>query len=67
MPQELEFQGILLPPLLVVLILSVFAALATAWFLNKYRLSRFFVLPRLVFLSFVGIYVVVIGTFLIRI
>lgn len=67
MPKELNFQGVYLPPFLVVLTLSLFAALATAWLMNRYRLSRFFVLPRLVFVSFIGIYVVLIGTFLIRI
>lgn len=67
MPRELSIQGIFLPPLLVVLILSLFAAMVTAWALNHYRLSRFFVAPRLVYASLICIYAVLIGTFLIRI
>lgn len=67
MPHELSFQGVFLPPLLIVMTLALFATLATAWVLNRFRLSRFFVLPRLVFVCFIGIYVVLIGTFLIRI
>ncbi len=67
MPRELNIQGVFLPPLLLVLIMALLAAIMTAILLNRYRLGRFFVLPRLVFLSIVGIYVVLIGTFIVRI
>ncbi len=67
MPHELHIQGVFLPPFLIVLILSIFATMITATVLNRYRISRFFALPRLAFVSFVVIYIVLIGTFAIRI
>lgn len=67
MPHELNFQGVFLPPFLIVLVLSALATILTARVLNRLRLTRYLALPRLVFVSFVGIYMVLIGTFLIRI
>lgn len=67
MPHELSVQGVFLPPFLVALILASLATILTARVMNHYRLTRFLALPRLVFLSFIGIYLVLIGTFLIRI
>ncbi len=67
MSQELNFQGVFLPPFLIVLILSVTGTMLTAMVLNRFRLARFFAAPRLVFMAFICIYVVLIGTFLIRI
>lgn len=67
MPHELSIQGVFLPPSLVVLALSAIATTLTARLLNRYRLTRFLILPRLVFVSLIGIYMVLIGTFLIRI
>lgn len=64
MSHELNFQGVFPPPLLIVLTLSILATIITASPPNRYRLSRFFALPRL---AFVVIYVVLIGAFAIRI
>lgn len=67
MSHELNIQGVFLPPFLIVLVLSIFATMLTATVMNRYRLSRFLALPRLAFVAFVVIYVVLIGTFAIRI
>ena len=64
-PSELAIGGIYFPPLLIAAILGVLAALATAMLLNRYRLSRFFFYPPLVFLALAVIYTGVVGTFVI--
>lgn len=66
-PKEFDFRGVYLPPLVVVLFLAILATMLTASVLNRLRWTRFLALPRLVFLAFIGIYVVLIGTFVIRI
>lgn len=66
-PVELNIQGVFMPPFLLVFFLSLFAAVVTARVMNHYRLGRYFAAPRLVFLSFIAIYLVMIGSFLIRI
>ncbi len=67
MPHELSIQGVFLPPFVIVLLLATVATIVTARFMNRLRLTRFLAAPRLVFLCFIGIYVVLIGTFVIRI
>jgi hypothetical protein len=67
MPHELSIQGVFLPPFLIALLLASVATMLTARVLNRLRLGRYFALPRLVFLSFIGIYLVLIGTFMVRI
>ena len=64
-PSEFAIGGVFFPPLLVAGILGVTAAVLTAFLLNRYRLSRFFFYPPLVFLALAVIYTSVIGTFLI--
>ncbi len=64
-PSEFAIGGVFFPPLLVASILGVTAAVLTAFLLNRYRLSRFFFYPPLVFLALAIIYTSVIGTFLI--
>ena len=64
-PSEVEILGVYFPPLLLASILGAFAAAATAYGLNRYRLSRFFYYPPLVFLALTVIYTGLIGTFLI--
>ncbi len=64
-PSEFTIGGVYFPPLLIAGILGVAAALLTAFLLNRYRLSRFFFYPPLVFLALAIIYTSVIGTFLI--
>ena len=66
-PKEIDLVGIYLPPALAASILGVAAALLTALLLNRYRLSRFFSFPPLVFLGLAVIYTCLIGTFLIPI
>ena len=64
-PSELAIGGVYFPPLLIASILGVTAAVVTAFLLNRYRLSRFFFYPPLVFLALAIIYTGVIGTFFI--
>ena len=66
-PSEIDIVGIYLPPALLAGILGVAAALLTALLLNRYRLSRFFSFPPLVFLALAVIYTCLIGTFFIPI
>jgi hypothetical protein len=62
---EFAIGGIYFPPLLIASILGVTAAALTALALNRYRLSRFFFYPPLVFLALAVIYSGLIGTFVI--
>ena len=66
-PKELDFHGVYLPPMLVVLILAIVATMLTAKVLNRLRWTRFLIFPHVVFLAFIAIYAVLIGTFIIRI
>jgi hypothetical protein len=66
-PHEFSIGGVYLPPLLVAACFGVFAAIVTARLLNRYRLSRYFFYPPLVFLSLMVIYALVIGEFFIGI
>ena len=64
-PSEFAIGGVYFPPLLIASILGVTAAVLSAFLLNRYRLSRFFFYPPLVFLALAVIYTGVIGTFFI--
>ena len=64
-PKEFAIGGIYLPPLLIAGFFGVLAAALTAMLLNRYRLSRFFFYPPLVFLALAVIYTGLIGTFII--
>jgi hypothetical protein len=64
-PHEFTIGGVYLPPLLIAGILGVTAAVLTAMLLNRYRLSRYFFYPPLVFVSLAVIYTVIIGTFIV--
>ena len=66
-PHEFSIGGVYLPPLLVAAIFGVIAALLTAQLLNRYRLSRYFFYPPLVFLALMVIYTLLIGEFIIGI
>ena len=66
-PHEFAIGGVFMPPLLVVSILGVIAAVVTAWLLNRYRLSRYSSYPPLVFVALMVIYTVLIGTFIIKV
>jgi hypothetical protein len=65
MPHEFAIGGVYFPPLLIASFLGVTAAVLTAIALNRYRLSRFFFYPPLVFLALAVIFTVLIGTFFI--
>ena len=66
-PSEFTIGGVYLPPLLVAGFLGVLLAYGTAHLLNRYRLSRYFFYPPLVFVALAVIYTVFIGTVFIRI
>jgi len=64
-PHEFSIGGVYMPPLLVAAFLGLVAAMLTARLLNRYRLTRYFFYPPLVFLALVAIYTTIIGTFII--
>ena len=66
-PHEFAIGGIFMPPLLVAATLGTIATVVTARLLNRYRLSKHFFYPPLVFLAMMAIYTVLIGTFLIKV
>jgi len=66
-PHEFAIGEVFMPPLLVASLLGLLAAMVTAHLLNRYRLSRFFFYPPLVFLALMIIYTVLIGTFIIKV
>jgi hypothetical protein len=66
-PYEFAIGGVFMSPLLVVSIFGTIAAVLTARLLNRYRLSRYFSYPPLVFVALMVIYTVLIGTFIIRV
>ena len=67
MPHEFAIGEVFMPPLLVAAFLGLIAAIVTAHLLNRYRLSRYFFYPPLVFLALAVIYTVLIGTFIIQV
>jgi hypothetical protein len=66
-PHEFAISGVFMPPLLIAAFLGTIAAVVTAHLLSRYRLSRYFFYPPLVFLALMIIYTVLIGTFIVRI
>jgi hypothetical protein len=64
-PHEFTLGDVYFPPLLIAGLLGVLAAVLTAMLLNRYRLSRFFFYPPLVFVALAVIYTGLIGTFFI--
>ena len=64
-PHEFAIGEVYMPPLLIAAVLGTIAAVLTVHMLNRYRLSRFFAYPPLVFLSLAVIYTVALGTFFI--
>lgn len=65
-PSEFAIGGVYMPPLLIACVLGFIAAVVTARLLNRYRLSRFFFYPPLVFVALAVIYSGLIGTFIIK-
>ena len=64
-PHEFAIGEVFMPPLLVAAFLGLIAAIVTAHLLNRYRLTRYFFYPPLVFVALTIIYTVFIGTFII--
>lgn len=64
-PHEFAIGEVYMPPLLVAGFLGLIAAMVTAHVLNRYRLTRYFFYPPLVFIALTMIYTVAIGTFII--
>lgn len=64
-PSEFAIGGVYVPPMLVAALLGLLLALLTAKLLDRYRLSRFFFYPPLVYVALILIYTVLIGTFVI--
>ena len=65
MPHEFAIGGVYMPPLLIAAVLGTIVAVATARLLNRYRLSRYFFYPPLVFVALAAIFTVLFGTVLI--
>lgn len=66
-PSEFHIGGVYLPPLLIAAIIASIAAMAIARLLNRFRLSKYFFYPPLIFVALAVILTVIIGTFLIPI
>ena len=66
-PSEFAIGGIYFPPLLIAGMLGVLAAGVTVTLFNRYRLSRYFYYPPMIFLALVVIYTGLVGTFLIAV
>jgi hypothetical protein len=64
-PSEVSIAGVYFPPLLLAGILGMILAWLTAMLLNRYRLSRFFAYPPVVFIALAVIFTGLIGTFFI--
>ena len=64
-PSEFNLGGVYFPPLLIASLLGATLAWLSVRLLNRYRLSRFFAYPPLVFVALAVIYTGLIGTFLI--
>jgi len=61
-PSEFAIAEVYFPPLLVAAIAGLIAAVATAIWMNRLRLTRHLANPSLAFLAITAIYTVVIGT-----
>ncbi len=64
-PKEFAIGDVYMPPLLIAGILGTIAAIATARMLNRYRLSKYFFYPPLVFVALTIIYTVLAGVWII--
>ena len=66
-PSEFAIGGVYFPPLLIAGMLGVLAAGVTVTLFNRYRLSRYFYYPPMIFLALVVIYTGLVGTFFIAV
>ena len=65
-PHEISISGVYFPPMLLAATLGVVLTFVTARVLNRYRLSRFFVYPPLIFLALAVLYTSLVGALWIR-
>lgn len=64
-PSEFTIGGVYAPPMLIAAFLGSLAAATTVMLLNRYRLSRYFLFPPIVFIAFAIIFTFVVGKLLI--
>jgi hypothetical protein len=64
-PHEVYVGEVFFPPMLFDATLGLFAAVITAWLLNRFRVSRYFYHPSLVLISLAMIYTGLFSVFLI--
>jgi predicted MFS family arabinose efflux permease len=64
-PHEIAIGGVYMPPVLIAGILGMVAAAIAGRLLNRYRLSRYFFYPPLVFVALTLLFTVLIGTFIV--
>ena len=65
-PHEISISGVYFPPMLLAGMLGVALTIGTAVALNRYRLSRFFVYPPLIFLALAVLFTSLVGALWIR-
>jgi hypothetical protein len=65
-PHELSISDVYFSPFIAVFLLSFFAALISAYILNKLRISSYFFYSKYVFLAIMVLYAVLIDKFFIR-
>ena len=61
---EISIGGVYMPPLFVASIIGVILAIVVAKLLNKYRLSKYFFYPPLVFVAMAAIFTVLVDILL---
>jgi len=64
-PTEVDLTGLYFVPLLVNFGLAIILTLVTAYLLNRYRLSRYFMFPHLVMVAMATIYTVILSLYVI--
>ena len=62
-PHEISISGVYFPPMLLAALLGVVCTFGTVMLLNRYRISRFFVYPPLIFIALSILYTGLIGAF----
>lgn len=61
-PHEISIGGVYMPPLFVASIIGVILAIIAAKLLNRYRLSKYFFYPPLVFVAIAIVFIVLVDT-----
>lgn len=55
-PKEIDILGVYVPPILIVMVLSLSAAWACSLLLNRFRIWRYFQNPQVAFLSIIVLF-----------